>query len=68
MHDGRLRIRIAAPPIDGRANDALRAFVAQRLGVPRASVTVAQGAGARLKRIAVDARLSADEVAARLAG
>jgi uncharacterized protein len=34
-HDGRLKVRIAAPPVDGAANDALVRFIAERLGVAR---------------------------------
>lgn len=52
-HGDRLKIRIAAPALDGRANQALVAFVAARLGVPTSRVTVAKGAGSREKLVAV---------------
>lgn len=52
-HGERLKIRIAAPPIEGRANAAIVAFVAERLGVPRAQVSVARGERSRDKLIAV---------------
>jgi uncharacterized protein YggU (UPF0235/DUF167 family) len=58
-HDGCLRLRIAAPPVDGRANDALRAFLAARLDVPRA--------GSRRKRVRVAAACDASTLRARLA-
>jgi uncharacterized protein (TIGR00251 family) len=48
-----LRIRIAAPPVDGAANDALTRFLAQRLGVPRSRVVVVAGASSRSKVIEV---------------
>ncbi|MDR6530777.1 uncharacterized protein YggU (UPF0235/DUF167 family) [Caulobacter rhizosphaerae] len=53
--DGRpyLKVRVAAPPVDGAANAALIAFLAKTLGVSRSSVTLASGAGARLKLIDV---------------
>jgi uncharacterized protein (TIGR00251 family) len=53
LHGERLKLRIAAPALDGRANEALVAFVAERLGVPRARVAVARGERSRDKLVAV---------------
>ena len=50
---GELKIRLAAPPVDGAANDALVRFLAQALGVPRATVVLAAGASSRSKVIEV---------------
>jgi uncharacterized protein (TIGR00251 family) len=52
-HDGRLRIQVAAPPVDGEANAALVAFLADALGVRRADVEVSAGEGGRRKRVRV---------------
>jgi uncharacterized protein YggU (UPF0235/DUF167 family) len=54
--DGRpyLKVRVAAPPVEGAANTALIAFLAKALGVSRSSLTIASGAGARLKLIDID--------------
>ena len=52
-HDGALKIRLAAPPVDGAANDELVRFLAGRLGVPRAAVTITAGRTGRRKDIAV---------------
>lgn len=49
----RLKVAIASPPTDGRANAALLAFLADRLAVPRAAVTLLSGASSREKRVAV---------------
>ena len=49
LHDGALRIRLAAPPIDGRANDALVAWLAKELGCPRRDVTLLRGETSRRK-------------------
>jgi hypothetical protein len=49
-----LRIRLAAPPVDGAANEALVRFLADRLGVPRASVRLEGGATGRSKVVAID--------------
>lgn len=68
VHDGCLKLRIAAPPIDGRANDAVRAFVAERLGVPRSAVAIVSGDTARRKRLRAAADCEAHELVARLAG
>jgi len=46
-------VRVAAPPVDGAANDALERLLAERLGVPRSSVAVAAGAAARSKVVLV---------------
>jgi uncharacterized protein YggU (UPF0235/DUF167 family) len=54
MPDGRLKLRIAAPAIEGRANEALVAFVARSLGLPRAAVRLTHGAAARDKRLAIE--------------
>jgi uncharacterized protein (TIGR00251 family) len=63
MADGRRRLSIAAPPIEGRANDALVAFVAESLGLPRRAVRVVHGAGGRDKRLEID--LAPDELERR---
>lgn len=55
LHGERLKIRVAAPPVDGKANDALIAFLAAALGVPARCVTVEQGDRSRDKRVSVAA-------------
>ena len=52
-HGDALKIRLAAPPVDGKANACLLEFVAQWLQVPRASVELAAGAGSRRKLLRV---------------
>ncbi len=49
--DGRLRVRVAAPAIEGRANRELCRYLAETLGVSRGSVTVASGEGGRRKTV-----------------
>jgi uncharacterized protein (TIGR00251 family) len=66
-HGDCLRVRIAAPPIDGRANDTLRAYIAERLGVPRSAVLVEHGEASRRKRVRVTAGCEAAAVVAGLA-
>jgi uncharacterized protein YggU (UPF0235/DUF167 family) len=51
--DGALRLRLAAPPVDGRANAALTAFIAERLGVAPGDVRLARGATTRRKVVRV---------------
>jgi len=53
LHGERLKLRIAAPAVDGRANDALVAFVAEKLGVPKARVAVARGERSRDKLVVI---------------
>jgi uncharacterized protein (TIGR00251 family) len=52
-HDGALRIRIAAPPVDSAANDELVRLLARKLRVPRSAVEIAGGQTAKLKVIRV---------------
>jgi len=52
-HGDALKIRIAAPPIDGRANDHLVRFMAGLCGVPRARITVERGQSGRRKRLRI---------------
>jgi uncharacterized protein YggU (UPF0235/DUF167 family) len=44
-----LRVRIAAPPVDGKANAALRDFLAGYLGIPKSKVTLDKGDTSRIK-------------------
>ena len=60
-----LKVSLAAPPIDGKANEACIEFFAKLLKVPRSSVTIASGQSSRNKVIRV-AGLTAEEVRVRL--
>lgn len=50
-----LKIRVAAPPEGGRANEAVAALLADRLGLPRRAVRLARGATSRHKIFEIDA-------------
>ena len=63
--DGALKISVNAPPVDGKANEALVKFIAQLLKVARSSVTIAAGASSRNKVIRVEG-VTADQVSWRL--
>lgn len=52
-HDGRLKIALAAPPVDGEANAALVEFLSDTLGVKKADVTLLDGDTSRRKRLAI---------------
>jgi uncharacterized protein len=52
-HGDALKVALTAPPVEGRANDALIAFLAQLLKVPRSSVSIAAGQGSRNKVVRV---------------
>ena len=51
---GTIRIRVTAPPEDGKANEAVLALLGERLDVPRRSLRVVGGAASRLKWIEAD--------------
>jgi uncharacterized protein len=61
--DGRLVVRVAAPPVDGKANAAACALVARVVGVPRGWVAVVRGETSRDKLVRIDGDI--DEAAAR---
>jgi uncharacterized protein len=63
--EGRLVVRVSAPPVEGRANAAVERLVADALGVPKSRAAVVAGAKAREKLVRVEG-LSAAEARARL--
>jgi uncharacterized protein (TIGR00251 family) len=65
IHDGCLKIRLAAPPVDGAANAALVEFVADQVGVAKSRVRIAAGLTGRRKTIEVDG-VTAEELAGAL--
>ena len=54
MFGDAVKLAIQAPPVDGRANTALRTFIAAQLKLPTAAVTLVSGASRRDKRVRVD--------------
>lgn len=66
-HDGRLKVALAAPPVDGEANKALIKFMAEVLNVPKNNVSVASGLTGRRKTLAIS-QLTAQEVSIKLDG
>lgn len=52
-HGDAVKIRVAAPPVDDRANDALVVFLAEAFGVRRSAVTIRSGASSRHKRVLI---------------
>ncbi|MBX3030793.1 MAG: DUF167 domain-containing protein [Chloroflexi bacterium] len=64
--EGRLRVRVAAPPVDGAANESLIRLLARELGTGRSSVMLVGGATSREKRLWVG--VSVDVVRVRWPG
>lgn len=64
LHDGKPKIQLQAPPVDGAANAALIAWIAERCGVPRSHVRIVHGHTSRTKRVEID---GIDDTAARSA-
>jgi uncharacterized protein (TIGR00251 family) len=58
LHDEALRVKLAAPPVDGKANAALVAWLASELGLAKRDVRVRRGAAARHKQVEIDAPLA----------
>ncbi|OGA26756.1 MAG: YggU family protein [Betaproteobacteria bacterium RIFCSPLOWO2_02_FULL_65_24] len=53
LHGEALKVRVAAPPVGGKANDALIAFIAKALGVPWRTVSIVKGESSREKLLLV---------------
>lgn len=68
LHGERLRVRLQAPPVDGRANAALVAFMADSFAVSRAQVVIEQGLSARDKRVRIRDAPPLDEATRELLG
>ena len=49
----RLKIRLTAPPVEGKANEHLIAWLARLFGVPRSQVILERGAGSKLKQVRI---------------
>jgi uncharacterized protein (TIGR00251 family) len=62
-HDGALKISLTAPPVDGKANEALIAFLADLLRIPKSSITITSGQTSRQKILEIQGK-SAAELAA----
>jgi uncharacterized protein len=65
--DGVLLVRVTAPPVEGKANDAVRKLLAKRLGIAPGRVSVVRGATGRDKLVQIDG-VEADAVRAALSG
>jgi uncharacterized protein len=65
VHADALKIALTAPPVDGKANEALIAFLAETLHLPRARVALVAGTTRRAKMVHITGK-SAAEVAAAL--
>lgn len=65
LYGERLKIAIATPPIDGKANKALIGFISKRLEIPKSYVNIITGENSREKRIRIQG-ISADECVTKL--
>ncbi len=63
-HDGRLKLQLAAPPVDGEANQALIEFLARALGARKADVAIVRGETGRRKTVRVVGVTAAQAAAA----
>lgn len=67
LHGEALKIRLAAPPVDGKANACLIAFLADRLGVAKAAISLVSGDTSRAKRVRISG-IDATSTTTALAG
>jgi hypothetical protein len=64
-YNGAIKIKLRAPPVEGKANTALRRFLAERLGIPQRAVALERGGRSRDKMIRID-DLSEEDIRRRL--
>jgi uncharacterized protein (TIGR00251 family) len=60
VQEGSLKIRLTAPPLEGRANRALQSFLSKRLGIPKSDVEITSGHTSRIKRVKLKGVSTAD--------
>lgn len=51
IHNHRLKLRLTAPPVDGKANQQLIAFLGKQFGIPKTSIQITSGENSRLKSV-----------------
>lgn len=66
LHAGAVKIALTAPPVDGKANQALIAFLAEALHLPRTRIALVSGLTSRTKTIRITGKSAAEVVAALL--
>jgi uncharacterized protein (TIGR00251 family) len=59
-HDGALKISLTAPPVDGKANESLIAFLADLLHVPKSSISLTSGQTSRQKTLEIQGKSAAE--------
>jgi uncharacterized protein len=64
IHANAVKVTLSAPPLDGKANEALIAFIAERLRLPRARVALVTGAASRSKMLRITGKSAAEVKAA----
>ncbi len=52
-HGGSLKVRITAPPVDGKANEHLLKYLAKQFGVPRSQISITAGEQSRHKQLCI---------------
>lgn len=66
VHDGALKIKVASPPVDGAANEALVAFLASTLGLKQRDIRLVRGESGRRKTVELPVGLAFQEIVSRL--
>lgn len=61
-HDGALKVRVAAPPVEGAANEELTRFLAKSFGVPARAVEIVGGRASKTKVVRAEGAKAADLV------
>jgi len=64
VHAEAVKIALTTPPVDGKANEALIAFLAEALRVPRARIAIVAGLNSRAKTLRITGKSAAEVVAA----
>jgi len=66
MHDGRLKVAVTSPPVEGEANEAVVQLFAKSLGLSKRQVEIVAGLSSRRKTVRIDVDMTSAELVSSL--
>lgn len=66
FHNGNIKVKVNAPPIEGKANEALILFLSDFLAIPKSNIAIISGNKSRIKKLSIITSMSESEVKNKL--